>query len=100
MFCHIILDLKHLDSSIPTPVCNDNCGAVIWSNSFSTKGIHHVNIHENAVREARLLGEVTIQHIPGSANPSDLFTKEFKSNATFHQLCNLVLFYPSAILVT
>ena len=59
--------------------------------------MRHVNIRENAVCEARVLGEVSIHHIPGAANPADLFTKEFKSDSTFWSLCNLLLYFPSAL---
>jgi hypothetical protein len=46
MFHHILTDLHLLDTSTPTNVYNDNRGAVDWSNSFSTKGMRHVNIRE------------------------------------------------------
>jgi hypothetical protein len=98
MFCHIFSDLHLLDATCPIPIYNDNCGSVVWSNSFSTKGMLHVNIHENAIREAHLLNEVSILHIPGTANPADLFTKEFKSDSMFRSLRNLILFYPSSFL--
>jgi hypothetical protein len=97
MFRHVLPDLQLLDLSLPTNVYNDNRGCVDWSNSFSTKGMRHVNIRENAVREARLLGEVSILHIPGVSNPADLFTKEFKSDATFCSLRSLILSHPSAL---
>ncbi len=96
MFRNILSDLYLLDSSSPTPVYNDNCGSVDWSNSSSTKGMRHVNIHENAIHEARLFNDVSILHIPGTANPADLFTKEFKSDVTFRSLRSLILFYPSS----
>jgi hypothetical protein len=96
MFRHILTDLHLLDTNTPTNVFNDNRGAVDWSNSFSTKGMRHVNIRENAVREARVLNEVSIHHIPGAHNPADLLTKEFKSDSTFRTLRNLTLFYPSS----
>jgi hypothetical protein len=96
MFRHILTDLNLLDSSTPTNVFNYNHGAVDWSNSCSTKGMRHVNIRENAVREARLLNEVSVLHIPGPCNPADLFTKEFKSDSTFRSLRDLTLFYPSS----
>jgi hypothetical protein len=60
MFRHVLDDLNLLDPSIPTNVYNDNRGAVDWCNSFSTKGTRHVNIRENAIREARLLYEISI----------------------------------------
>jgi len=96
MFRHVLSDLQLLDTSLPTKIFNDNRGCVDWSNSFSTKGMRHVNIRENAVREARLHGELSIHHIPGVSNPADLFTKEFKSDSTFRSLRGLLLFYPSA----
>jgi hypothetical protein len=94
MFHHILEDLN-MTPSAPTPIYNDNCGAVEWSNSFSTKGMQHLNIRENAVREAQQLAEVSIAHIPGTCNPADTFTKEFKSDCTFRSLQNLLL-YPSS----
>jgi hypothetical protein len=57
MFRHVLSDLQVLDTSLPTKIFNDNRGCVDWSNSFSTKGMRHVNIRENAVREARLHGK-------------------------------------------
>jgi hypothetical protein len=96
MFRNILSDLSLLDPSSPTPVYNDNRGSVDWSNSSSTKGMRHVNIRENAIHEAHLFNEVSILHIPGMANPADLFTKEFKSDLTFWSLRSLILFYPSS----
>ncbi len=57
--------------------------------------MRHVNIRENAIQEAQVMNEVSIQHIPGSTNPADLFAKEFKSDTTFRTLGGLTLFYPS-----
>jgi hypothetical protein len=85
MFRHILTDLG-LAPHQPTPLYNDNRGAVEWSNSFSTKGMCHLNIRENAVREAQLMQEVFISHISGTCNPADIFTKEFKSDCTFRSL--------------
>jgi hypothetical protein len=95
MFCHVLEDLQLLDPSCPTPVLNDNCGLVDWSNSFSTKVMHHLVMRENAVREADLYHEVTIDYIPGECNPADIFTKEFQSDCMFHSFQNLLLFPPS-----
>jgi hypothetical protein len=50
------------------------------------KGMRHVNIHENTIREAHIMNEVAILHIPGASNPAELFTKEFKSDSTFRHL--------------
>jgi hypothetical protein len=97
MFRHTLHDLDLLDLSTPSNGFNDNHGAVDWSNSFSMKGMRHVNIRENAVREARVNNEVSIQHIPGPSNPADMFSKEFKSNSTFRTFQGLTLFYPSSL---
>jgi hypothetical protein len=90
MFWNILTDLN-LAPSKPTPIYNDNCGAVESSLSFSTKGMRHLNIRENAVREAQQLQEVSISHILGTCNPADIFTKEFKSDSTFRSLRDLLL---------
>jgi hypothetical protein len=84
MFCNAVLsDLNLLKSSHPTPVYNDNKGAIDWSHSFSTKGMLHLNIRENAVREAQSLHEVFISHIAGTCNPADIFTKELSQTMSF-----------------
>jgi hypothetical protein len=98
MFRHILTDLG-LAPHQPTPLYNDNRGAVEWSNSFSTKGMCHLNIRENAVREAQLMQEVFISHISGTCNPADIFTKEFKSDCTFGSLLDLLLSPASSISV-
>jgi len=72
MHRNILSDLNLLTSSHPTPIYNDNKGAVDWSHSFSTKGMRHLNIQENAVREAQSLQEVNISHIAGTCNPADM----------------------------
>jgi hypothetical protein len=46
-------DVHLLDSSIPTNTYNNNCSAVDWAALSSNKGMRHVNIRENAVREAQ-----------------------------------------------
>lgn len=71
--CNLLHPTSH------TPIFNDNRAAVDWPYSFSTNGIWHLNIRENAVREAQSHNEVAITHISGTCNPSDNFTKEFKS---------------------
>jgi len=95
MFCNVLLDLSLLHPSHPTPIYNDNKGAIDWSHSFSTQGMRHLNIRKNAFREAQSFHEVSISHIAGTCNPADIFTKEFKSNNVFHALRYLLLFPPT-----
>ena len=81
--CNVLSDLSLLDPA-PTPIFNDNQAAVNWCNTTSNKAMRHVNIRENAVREAvQTYHEVTVEHIGGKLNPSDLFTKEHKSDEIF-----------------
>ena len=99
MFRNVLGDLNLINLSQATAIYNDNQGAVNWSNTSSTKGMRHVNIRENAVREAiHEFNEVSVSHIPGPCNPSDIFTKEFKSDVTFRSLRGLLLFSPTHIL--
>jgi hypothetical protein len=95
MFRHLLTDLGLIDKNIPTPIYNDNQGCVNWSKTTSTKGMRHVNIQENVIREAiHQFHEVDVLHIAGTANPADIFTKEFKSDETFRVVRDVLLSYP------
>ena len=99
MFRNILGDLNLINLSQATAIYNDNQGSVNWSNSSSTKGMRHVNIRENAIREAiHEFKEISVSHIPGQCNPSDIFTKEFKSDVIFRSLRGLLLFSPIYVL--
>jgi hypothetical protein len=83
---NVLSDLSLLKED-PTTIYNDNMAAVNWSNSTSHKAMRHVNIRENSIREAiHEHKEITVQHIGGKVNPSDLFTKEHKSDETFRNI--------------
>ena len=77
---HILeeLNLAHKLMPNPTTIYNDNAACVAWSHSMSTKGLRHIQIRENAVREEVQNGNIVIRHIAGKLNCSDLFTKEDK----------------------
>ncbi len=101
MFRYVLGELSLINLTQATAIYNDNKGAVDWSNSSSTKGMRHVNIRENAVREAiHEFNEITVSHIPGQSNPADILTKEFKSDVTFRALRGLLLSYPSLLHIT
>ena len=86
MFRNILDELQMINLLQATAIYNDNQGAVNWSNTSSNKGMRHVNIRENAIREAiHEFKEINISHIPGTCNPSDIFTKEFKLLALLFQ---------------
>jgi hypothetical protein len=84
---NVLSDLELLPPHSPTLIYNDNSAAVLWCNTTSQKGMRHVNIRENAVREAvHEHGEVSILHVSGKTNPADLFTKEHKSGDVFRSI--------------
>jgi hypothetical protein len=70
----------------PTNVYNDNQACIIWSRSMTTKGLRHVQIRENAVREAQQKGFISTKHCQGKYNLSDMFTKEDKNPAHFIEI--------------
>ena len=88
---HVLEDLSLSDTSVSTPVFNDNQGTVDWSKSFANRGLRHVNIRNMVVRESQQTGKINIIHIPGANNRSDLLTKEHKDTAHFTLQCNVVV---------
>ena len=62
-----------------------------WSHTLSTKGLRHIQIHENAVREQVQSGHIEVKHIAGDINLSDLFTKEDKDTQHFIRIVNHIL---------
>lgn len=79
-------DLSLPDITLPTTIYNDNQACVDWSSTVTTKGIKHVNLRENRVREAQVAGQIHVKHIPGIINSADIFTKELKDMAHFRRL--------------
>ena len=74
--------LKHCANNIGIPeaysctkIYNNNKAAVQWAASVTSKGIKHLNLWKNMVRECHQSKYVDIDAIPGIINPSDIFTK-------------------------
>ena len=85
-------ELVIADPGIPTPLHNDNNGAVDWSQTGKvSKKLRHVNIREFRVRQARKAGEIDIGFIPGKQNPADLLTKEHKSPEDYRTARDVVV---------
>ena len=74
------------DASLPTDLYNDNQSCVIWANSTTTKGIRHMELRKNSVRELVNDKCLRIIFVPGKYNPSDIFTKEMKDASHFRIL--------------
>jgi hypothetical protein len=74
------------DTSSPVAVYNNNESAVNWSRNLTTKGVRHMELRENSVREWVLEGTLKVLHVSGRCNPSDIFTKEMKDGAHYRHL--------------
>ena len=74
------------DTSLPTPLFNDNRGTVDWAKGTSTKGMRHLNQRSVCVRESIQAQEIDLHHINGLVNPSDIFTKEMHDVTRFCEL--------------
>ena len=91
---HLVEDMGarhiYMPTKSPIEVFNDNTACVCWSKSTTTKGLRHMTIRENAVRESVLDGTVVIKHIAGDFNIADIFTKELKDTATFLNIRDVI----------
>ncbi len=72
-------------------IYNDNKACVNWSNNSTMKGLRHIQMKENHVRENVESQFVTIEHVGGKVNMADLFTKEMKDISHFVELRDLTM---------
>ena len=75
----------------PTPIYNDNMACVNWSKATTTKGLRHIQIRENAIREAIATNFISVQHVEGKFNLADIFTKEDKDVEHFIEIRDYML---------
>lgn len=75
----------------PTTIYNDNGACVCWSKSTTTKGLRHIQMRENAIREGVESDFITVQHIEGKVNLADMFTKEDKDTNHFISVRDLIM---------
>jgi hypothetical protein len=82
---HLVDGLGLTESMMKPPITiyNDNNACVCWSKNTSTKGLRHIQIRENAVRESVQKGFINVKHISGKLNLGDMFTKEEKDTTHF-----------------
>ena len=85
------LDVKHIFMPTTTIIFNDNKACIQWSRKNTTKGLRHIQMRENRVRENVISNFVSIQHIDGKLNLADIFTKEMKDVAHFFELRDLFM---------
>ena len=79
-------DIGIPESYSRTKIYNDKKAAVQWAASVTPKGIKHLNLWENMVREYHQFKDVDVEHIPGIINPSNILTKEMKDNTQYRNL--------------
>jgi hypothetical protein len=72
-------------------IYNDNQACVNWSKSCTTKGLQHIQMKENHIRENIANKFVTIHHVDGKVNMADIFTKEMKDTNHFVELRDLMM---------
>jgi hypothetical protein len=85
------LEVKHTFMPSVNFIYNDNQACVNWSKACTNKGLCHIQMQENRVRENLLSHFVSIHHIDGKHNLTDTFTKEIKDTGHFVALRDLMM---------
>ena len=75
-------------------IFNDNNECLCWNHNVTTKGLRHIQIRENAVRESIQKQKIMVKHIAGNINLSDLFTKEHKDTTHFLKMRDVMMSIP------
>jgi hypothetical protein len=88
------LNVKHNFMPDTVVIHNDNNACVQWSKKATTKGLRHIQMRENRIRENVASKFVLIKHIDGKLNFADIFTKEMKDVAHFIELRDLCMCHP------
>ncbi len=87
--------LLHRDMGLaiqgPIAMKNHKQGTIDWSKGTTTKKMRWVDLRENLFRENVLNKNIQVSHIPGKANLSDTFTKEFHNVKQFLFLRDLFM---------
>ena len=76
----------------PTQLYNDNQACIYWSYNNTSKGLRHIQIKENAVRENIHNKTIKISHVDGKVNIADIFTKEDKDSTHYLAIRDLLLY--------
>jgi len=72
-------------------IYNDNNACVNWSKTYTSKGLRHIQMKENRVRENVQNKFVNTCHVNGKTNLADLFTKETRDTSHFVELRDMML---------
>jgi hypothetical protein len=71
-----------------TPLYNDNDACVKWCHNMTTKGNFHIENKENSIWEWVADSTISVSHVSGKCNVSNIFTKEMHDSANFRRLCD------------
>jgi hypothetical protein len=85
------LEVKHLFMPTTNIIYNDNKACVNWSKTCTMKGLRHIQMKENRIRENVQNSFVQICHVDGKTNLADIFTKEMRDTSHFVELRDLML---------
>jgi len=85
------LGFKDIFMPATNVIYNDNNACINWSRRCTTKGLRHIQMKENHVRENVERKFVSIEHIGGKQNLADLFTKEMKDTVHFVELRDIMM---------
>jgi hypothetical protein len=70
----------------PTLLFNDNNACVKWSYDMNSKAAHHIELRGNSVREWIQSKLLSVKHVSGKLNLSNIFTKEMRDSTHFWRL--------------
>jgi hypothetical protein len=92
-FVQILECLEVKDIFMPgiNTMYNTSQACVNWSKWCTTKGLRHIQMKENHVRENIATNFVVIHHVHGKVNLADIFTKEMKDTGHFVALRDLMM---------
>ncbi len=75
------------DAASPTPLYKNNNGACVkWCHNMTSKGNRHIKLKENIACEWVKEGAITVTHVGGKHNPSNIFTTKMRDGANFRRL--------------
>jgi hypothetical protein len=85
------LNIKELFMPGTNTIFNDNQACVNWSRSCTSKGLRHIQMKDNHVRENIASKFIAVKHVDGKINLADIFTKEMKDTRHFVELRNIMM---------
>ena len=86
--CHSLVESGHDIANVTSPILlfNDNDACVRWSYNMTSNAARHIELWENSVRKWIQSKLLTVKHVSGKLNPSDVFTKKMCDGTHFRRL--------------